>query len=950
MRKVKYFKCYKKNKIHIIEFEGGNHNISDVVVKFNDCTSGILTVKYVQNGIISDLIDFDEVEVINQKEVKITVEIPVSASHIYIFLEENMNIFDVLVYSSDDTLGSVCYPAYKDIDIGANYYLDSVSVFTNPESYFRYYIYTSLNGRDFDFIASKTDGARCNPETGDVFHLNGKEARIIRVYLEYSSASAEAEFGDISFKGRKSNTKIEERPEINIPKFEDSQYNVGISEKDTINEIYGIIERRIGKEYKIWFDFSLKKNPIDNHSYDYYEIKDENGKVLISGNNGVSLATGLNYYLKYFCKVNISQVGDQVVMPENIVKVKKTIFKETKAKIRYAYNYCTLSYSMAFWGENEWRNELDWLALNGVNVILDTTAQEEVWRRFLSELSYTHEEIKKFIAGPAYYAWAYMGNMFGYGGPVHDSWFEARTTLARKNHLIMRKLGMYPVLQGYSGIIPVDIKEHDENAVVIPQGTWCSFTRPFMLKTTEPIFRQYAERFYKAQKEVYGTYSNFFATDPFHEGGNTSDMSLRNISKEILDAMLESNKNAIWIIQSWQQNPTSELLAGLNDIEDGKNHALILDLYAEKDPNYTKGGKEQYAFGYSKEFDHTPWIFCMLNNFGGRLGLHGHLDNLADRIPEIYNTCDSITGIGITPEASVNNPVLYDFIFESIWRDNADEKMEIIDLNNWLSEYSIRRYGKESDAAIKAWQILKNTVYKSEFNNIGQGAPECVLNARPSLKLNAASTWGNAIISYNKKDLEEAAKLLLKDYEMLKKSDGYIYDVVTILQQVLSNKVQDCYNEMISAFNEKNVDMFNKKSKEFLNMADKMETVTGSTSYYMLGRWVEQAKTLADKTDDFSKKIYEFNAKAIVTTWGAYNQAEIGQLHDYSNRQWSGLINNFYKPRWERWILERKAELNGENFKEKINWFEWEWEWVCQNTVYPTEPCTFDLSLIDFLS
>ena len=33
----------------------------------------------------------------------------------------------------------------------------------------------------------------------------------------------------------------------------------------------------------------------------------------------------------------------------------------------------TLSYSMAFWGETEWRNELDWLALNGVNVVLDVT-------------------------------------------------------------------------------------------------------------------------------------------------------------------------------------------------------------------------------------------------------------------------------------------------------------------------------------------------------------------------------------------------------------------------------------------------------------------------------------------------------------------------------------------------------------------------------------------------
>jgi hypothetical protein len=40
-----------------------------------------------------------------------------------------------------------------------------------------------------------------------------------------------------------------------------------------------------------------------------------------------------------------------------------------------------------------------------------------------------------------------MANLSGFGGPVHDSWFEERTELARKNQLIMRKLGMQPVLQ-----------------------------------------------------------------------------------------------------------------------------------------------------------------------------------------------------------------------------------------------------------------------------------------------------------------------------------------------------------------------------------------------------------------------------------------------------------------------------------------------------------------------
>ena len=82
--------------------------------------------------------------------------------------------------------------------------------------------------------------------------------------------------------------------------------------------------------------------------------------------------------------------------------------------------------------------------------------------------------------------------------------------------------------------------------------------------------------------------------------------------------------------------------------------------------------------------------------------------------------------------------------------------------------------------------------------------------------------------------------------------------------EFLSNKAQDCYNEMISAYKEKNLSLFKEKSDAFLLIADQMEGVTGSNRYYMLGRWVEQAKALADNTDDFSKKIYEFNAKTII--------------------------------------------------------------------------------------
>ncbi|MBR5294525.1 MAG: alpha-N-acetylglucosaminidase N-terminal domain-containing protein, partial [Oscillospiraceae bacterium] len=429
------------------------------------------------------------------------------------------------------------YPGYVDIDLEANYILDAVEIFTPANGYSQYSVYTSLDGRDFAKLAEKTSRDRASLETGERYEAGGVEARIVRVYMEYNSAETAAVLNEVRVLGRPSGTPVKALPEIAVQDFDD---DLTVTAADTYAEVYGIIQRRLGEQYKDWFTLEL----AEEGEYDYFELSTANGKVLVRGNDGVSLATGINHYLKYFCNVHLSQVGDQVQLPESPVAIDGVVHMETKAAVRYSYNYCTLSYSMAFWGREEWRNELDWLALNGVNVVLDATAQEEVWRRFLGKLGYSHQEAKDYIAGPAYYAWAYMANLSGFGGPVHDSWFEERTALARENQKIMRNLGMQPVLQGYSGMVPTDITAKATGTYalsasdIIAQGSWCSFQRPAMLRTTSAAFDKYAALFYQCQKEVYGDTSDYYATDPFHEGGNTGGMNSREISREVLNAML----------------------------------------------------------------------------------------------------------------------------------------------------------------------------------------------------------------------------------------------------------------------------------------------------------------------------------------------------------------------------------------------------------------------------
>ena len=79
-----------------------------------------------------------------------------------------------------------------------------------------------------------------------------------------------------------------------------------------------------------------------NPAKDYFEISSENGKVLITGNSDLSLATGLNWYLKYVAGIHLSWNNPSQKLPEVLPLPEEKIRQETAMKNRYYLNYCTI--------------------------------------------------------------------------------------------------------------------------------------------------------------------------------------------------------------------------------------------------------------------------------------------------------------------------------------------------------------------------------------------------------------------------------------------------------------------------------------------------------------------------------------------------------------------------------------------------------------------------------
>ena len=245
------------------------------------------------------------------------------------------------------------------------------------------------------------------------------------------------------------------------------------------------------------------KTELVKSEKDFFELDQQGQKVVIRGNTWVNIASGLNWYLKYYAGIHLSWNQMQAKLPAVMPKVQKKERHETDLTLRYDFNYCTFSYSMAFWDWNRWEKEIDWMALHGINLPLAIVGEECVWRNMLLKLGYSEKEVGEFIAGPAFLAWWEMNNLEGWGGPLPTSWYARQEKLQKQILARMKQLGMHPVLPGYCGMVPHDAKER-LGLNVADAGLWNGFQRPANLLPTDARFAEIATLYYNELTKLFG--------------------------------------------------------------------------------------------------------------------------------------------------------------------------------------------------------------------------------------------------------------------------------------------------------------------------------------------------------------------------------------------------------------------------------------------------------------
>ncbi len=685
-----------------------------------------------------------------------------------------------------------------------------------------------------------------------------------------------------------------------------------------------LIERVVGR--KASRSFEVRINPQQEDGKDWFAYSSEGNKILLEGNNGVSIASALREYLEDYCFWHRSWCGSSENLPEPLPLPTGTIKKTSPYKYRYYLNYCTFNYTMSWWDFERWQKEIDFMAMNGINMPLAVTGQNSVWKRVYKSLGFTDEELESFFSGPAYFNWFWMGNLDGWGGPLSQNLMDKHEELQKRILYAERSLGMSPVLPAFTGHVPPTFPQKFPD-VKVKTTTWVNFDPVCILQPDEPMFNEIGKKFLEEQSALYGT-NHLYTADTFNENlpPQNDSLYLSGMSSQVYQAMKEVDPDAVWVMQGWLFHhkrafwglPQIEaLLSGVPD-----EGMIILDLWSERFPVWNR----------TNSYYGKPWIWCMLHNFGQNITLSGNVSSVANdpalllKNPQALN----MLGIGLTMEGIEQNPAIYALMLENVWRDSP------IDTDEFLKDYLSRRYGSigKDSQALEAWQIIFRSAYENTVNNGGQ---ESILTGRPCFALNPGGTT-NTNIHYDNADLLKAWDLLIscaREFEA-PCSDGFCYDLVDVSRQMLANYASVVQQAAFEAYQSGNLALFKERSADFLSLMDDMESILSTRKEFLLGRWLSDARRFGDSSQE--KDLCERNARNLLTLWGNKDC----RIRDYACRQWSGMMSGFYRPRWERFFdsvqsaMESGIEFDQKAFDESSK--DWEWDWVNSHESYATEP------------
>ncbi len=589
-------------------------------------------------------------------------------------------------------------------------------------------------------------------------------------------------------------------------------------------------------------------------NFEFYRYEAQGEKVLLVGSDAVCMAVAYYAFLRDWCggsfAADHSLCYREFVLP---AQPKEVLINR---KYRTCMEDTFFSCGACWWDWERWEKEIDYMAMNGINMPLSVVGTEAVWMRTMIEIGMSEPFALTEISGPSYWGWQLLNCYDGCVPQIRRETVEARIALGRRIIEREKELGMKPILHSFSGYISRLFIKSKLRVRFNKAGSWCKFPEQYQIPTRDPFFMRIGSAFLKNQSLLLGD-SDFYMADPFyaHEPVKKGDAFLAGIGTAILRIMTGHNENAVWVLHASSAKP-----AMLKSLPHEK--LLLLSDTLDDVP------------------DGVPCLLTTHHNGCDVTVLHGDASAACgQQFDELSQSDERLCGVGACTDGSGSNECFRQLTMESI---TAKTEVE-----SWMNRYFANRW-KTDESLNEIVQALLSTCYRPDQPKRELGSVVC---ARPSVAPNHTSVGdAGCEVGYDNALLFTAVKKMLAVA-----ASGYEYelDICDFLRQALSNKGKELCCAALNGYKQKNVEQFEVNSNAFLQLIEDMDRLLMTKKEFALPYHMEQAKKCGS-TDDESQN-FEINLLAQITIFGPIRDND---LYDCCWKEWGGLLKTFYLKRW----------------------------------------------------
>ena len=617
--------------------------------------------------------------------------------------------------------------------------------------------------------------------------------------------------------------------------------------------------------------FIIEKIESEN-GCDVCEYFSRDGKIVLRGNNCISIAHAYWCYLKKYCAAYFSHCSsfsveisiDEAPLPDE--KFRKVI----KQKKRVYLDYITYSNSMWTWGWDEWEKELDMMAMKGINLALNVVGNDAVLFNALVRCGLSDRSAAYFISGPAFYAWQMTGKIDSYLPRNDYENYEKQLSLAKKIYDRMTELDIEPILSTFNGQISEKIIKLFGKVKNYKTAQWQSFPSTKKIDILDERFKILMREYIFFQEERIGK-ADYYMCDYFcnfeyktYKEKYITPLAVRYDS--IINFCVESKRPCI-VFPSDGYN--KYFLSGIKNCD-----TLVIDL-------------DGTMFEKSNHFDSFDCVIGNSHNNSPHASLRGDMKKLAENeYASLSEKHQNVAGVGFFPESIDQNPMYQELMFDIMTSDGE------INLNEWLKDYVFRRYKQKSQNIENAYRLLIDTCYSKENSKTDLGSTLC---SRPVPQLRHTSPYDTVKAQYNNRVLFKALKML---YEDGIDSMNMKYCLVFVCVCVLDNFANEVYEKIMKFYFDRNGNEIDKQVKTFLEIFDDVDDLLTSFEKTNAKSVFDVLQSISANDED--EKSNTLNYLSSHTIWGPLTFD--CRRFDYNWIYLSEFLIKYYATRWAKFF------------------------------------------------